>query len=318
MISVRTPLRISIAGGGTDLPNFYKKYGSNFISASIDRYIYINISKSFHNKYVLRYSKYESTKYIKSIRHGIIRQILSRFHESKDYLEIVSIADIPSGSGLGSSGSFTVGLLNALNVYNNKFMSPIELAYESFKIESKYLKLSCGLQDQLIAACGGIRSFKINKKENIVVDEIKFNNGFIDNLNNNFLLFKIGDNRDSEKILKQQNSNKKKIIENLFEIQKLVKYFKKAIIQNDLKLYSELLNEHWKIKSERTKGIIKNKHQEIYQYALRNGAMGGKLVGAGSDGCMLFVCDNPKLLRDKFSKFKEIKFNYTSQGTTLI
>lgn len=318
MIIIRTPLRLSIAGGGTDLPKFYRKYNSNFISTTIDRYIYINLSKSFYEKFILRYSKYESVRNIYSIKHRIIREVLNRYHDINDYLEIVSIADVPSGTGLGSSGSFTVGLINALNFYNNKYMSPIDLAYNAFKIESKYLKLSCGLQDQLIASCGGIRSFKIDTKENISIEDLKISGEFIDNLNHNFLLFRIGDSRDSEKILKKQNTSKKDVNQNLLKTQELVKYFKKAILNNDMKLFSELLNEHWRIKSNRINGIVKTKHQEIYEYALNNGATGGKLVGAGADGCMLFLCDNPNLLRKKLAKFKEIKFNYTAQGSTLI
>ena len=224
MIICRSPLRISLGGGGTDIPSYYKKYGGRVISAAINKYVFTTIIVPYVDGIFLKYSNSENVKKIKNIKHPIIREVLKNYKDLSKRIEITTLADIPSGTGLGSSGSFTNSLIKALQELKNKKVSPKDLAEEACKIEINNLKRPVGKQDQYISSFGGLKNFKFNKNGNVIVENINIKKKTITKLENNLLLFFTGFTRSSSKILSKQDSQTKnsqrKIIENLHEVKK--------------------------------------------------------------------------------------------------
>jgi D-glycero-alpha-D-manno-heptose-7-phosphate kinase len=321
MIITRSPLRICLAGGGTDLESFYKRFTSTFISAAIDSYIYVTINKPFINKYILKYSKNESVKSVKSIKHDLFREILKKFGKKNDFIEISTTADVPYGTGLGSSGAFSNCLIKALSTYNRSKLNSNQIAENSFFIETKILKEIAGKQDPYISSYGGISKFKINKKGIVTSKRLDISLKNINKLNDNLLLFFTGFSRSSSKILSNQENKVKK------ENKKLIKKLKKTlsevnqienyIINGNFYDYGELMNEHWIRKKELSNKMTNKYIDSIYNYALKNEAVGGKLVGAGGGGFLLFYTENPESLRLAMSKkkIKELRFTIDFEGT---
>jgi D-glycero-alpha-D-manno-heptose-7-phosphate kinase len=321
MIITRSPLRICLAGGGTDLESFYKKYTSNFISAAINSYVYVTINKPFINQYILKYSRYESTKSIASIKHDLIREILKRFGKKDDYIEMSTTADVPYGTGLGSSGAFSSCLIKALSTYNRNKLNSEEIAESSFFIETKILKEIAGKQDPYISSYGGISKFIINKKGKVHSQRLDIPLRYLNKLNDNLLLFFTGFSRSSTKILiNQENKTKKKnqqIIKNLKETLSEVSLIEKYLTNGNLTNYGELLREQWDRKKKRSKHMTNIYIEDIYNFALKNGAVGGKLVGAGGGGFLLFYSDNPENLRHAMNQknITELRFIFDFEGT---
>ncbi len=324
MVIVRSPLRISLGGGGTDLPSYYQEYGGFLIAAAIDKYIYINITKPFKNGIFLKYSKLEECSDVESISHPIFREAIKAYFPDDPNIEITSLADIPSGTGLGSSGSFTTGLIKALNAYQNKIINQEDLAKDACYIEIEKLGEPIGKQDQYISAIGGITSFAFHQDDSTQYAPLNISTETLIRLEDNLLLFFTGYSRNASDILSDQKSkmksNDKDMVQNLHNIKQIGYESKKLLENGSLESYGKLMHEHWLIKKSRSTGMSNNKINEWYEYALKNGALGGKLVGAGGGGFLLFVAENPEKLRGAMRDLglNEVRFRFDFEGTKLI
>ena len=326
MIITRSPLRISLGGGGTDLPSYYKKYGGFLISASINKYVYIGLHNTFEEGLYLKYSNYERVKKILNIRHPIIRESLKIIKDkSLKNIEIVSLADIPARTGLWSSGSFTNALLLALYTKKKKIISKRNLAELACFIEINKLKEPSGKQDQYISSYGGIKKMEINKKGNVKVENLKINKKNLILLQNRLLLFFTGYLRKSSKILSNQKQktlkNEKKMIENLHYIKKLGLMSAKALERNKLDDFGHIMNEHWVKKVERDKKMSNSHINKIYELAINNGhAIGGKLIGAGGGGFFMFYTKKKNKLIKLLSKhgLKHVDFSFEFRGSQIL
>ena len=323
MIIVRSPLRISLGGGGTDLPSYYNKKEGFFISAAIDRYVYVTITRPFSKGIYLKYSKIEKTNKVKNIKHNIIREVLNK-ELKNDRIEITTLADIPAKTGLGSSGSFATALTKAIYSYNQKMIGRRELAELACNIEINKLKQPTGKQDQFISVYGGISEFQINRKGFVKAKNLKINEKTILDLEDNLLLFFTGFSRNSSLILKEQNNksmkNDKETFNNLDYVKYLGYEIKKNLTKGNCEEFGRLMNKHWEYKLARSKKMSNSTINEIYNFALKNGAIGGKLIGAGGGGFFLFYTNTPNKLRKALTKkkLKEVRFKFDFEGVKQI
>ena len=322
MIVSKTPLRITLAGGGTDLPSYYKKNTGYVISMAINKNIYISVNKTFVNYFQLKYSDYEKVKNINQIKHNLIREQLKYF-DIKDKLEISSIADVPSGTGLGSSGSFGVGLFNALQKLKKLNLSKREIALKSSKIEMEKVKAKVGHQDNIIATYGGITEQNYSSKF-IKINKMKITKNFQYIVNNNLVMFYTNLNRSASDILSNQDKlsklENKKIINNLNETKKLGLEVRKLIIEDKFHEYHRILHEHWKIKKIRDKNISNPKINQMFDFGIKNGAISGKLIGAGGGGFFLFYTRDKKRLVKAFERKKvpDFRFKLNIKGSEIL
>jgi len=324
MIIARSPLRITLGGGGTDLPSYYKNYGGFLIAAAIDKYVYATVMRPFTPGIFLKYSSLESVKKVIDVQHPIIREALHELNLKTPQIEITTLADIPSGTGLGSSGSFTTALLKALYTHYKKTIHPKELAELACKIEIEKLKEPIGKQDQYISAFGGITTFNFNKDGSVVAEPLNISIETLHNLEDNLLLFFTGISRSASTILKDQDSRSKtndvRMIDNLHYVKDLGYRSKDALIAGNTIKFAQLLNEHWEHKMSRSKGMSNEFINSAYRTALNNGAIGGKIVGAGGGGFLLFyTVDKPRLRESmKTLNFEEVRFNFDFEGTKVL
>ncbi len=324
MILTRSPLRISLGGGGTDLPSFYEKHGGFVLSAAIDKFVYVAVNQPFIEKYILKYSDTEICNSLQEIQHPIIRESLRLFIGEKSKIEISTMADIPSGTGLGSSGSFTVGLLKALSVYSNHPMHADKLSELACRVEMDILNEPVGKQDQYIAAYGGIRQLEFSNGGEVTVTNLGLNQKTIHDLEDNLLLFYTGISRSASSILRDQVEKSKiddsSMFDNLQFTKELGLQSRELLLQGDLKEYGVLMNEHWVHKKSRSKGISNDVIDKAYEDALKHGAIGGKLVGAGGGGFLMFYAQNAEDLRACMKRWKmdEIRFKFDFQGAKVV
>ena len=324
MIIARSPLRISLGGGGTDLPSYYKQHEGFLVSAAIDKYIYVAINKPFNKGGIFRYSSMENSQDVDSIKHPIIREALKLFDEKNLQIEISSMADIPAGTGLGSSGSFTTALLKALYTHNRRYISQQELAELACFIEIEKLKEPIGKQDQYIASVGGVSSFAFHKDDTVSYSALNLPNKTLYQLEDNLLLFFTGFSRSASEILKDQkvrsDNNEDEILNNLHYTKDLGYRSKKALEDGDLISFGELMHEHWQHKKNRSSGMTNEKINEWYELALKNGAIGGKVVGAGGGGFLMFMAKDPEKLRQALSmeNLEEVRFKFDFEGTKIV
>ena len=298
MFISRAPLRISLGGGGTDLPSYYSKFGGFFISAAINKYTYVSVSKPFFNKIFLKYSKLEEVNSVHEIQNALIRETLLEYsdHPNKP-IEINSFADVPSGTGLGSSGSFTVSLLRSLAGFYKKYPSQKELAEMACKIEIERLNEPVGKQDQYIASFGGLNCFEINRSGEVSIKPIPMSSDTLEELESNLLLFywstKISklDIRGSRK---RSIKSDKEIFENLHKTKELGEISYQLLKDSKLKQYALLMHEHWLNKRKRSSGMSNELLDRVYDSAIANGALGGKIVGAGGGGFLMFYTEDKK------------------------
>jgi len=323
MLIIRSPLRISIGGGGTDIPSYYKEKGSFFISAAINKYVYVTITKPFVKGIYLNYSKIERINEIEKIDHKIIKEVLKQeLIENK--IEISTLTDIPAKTGLGSSGSFSTALIKAMYSFNQKMIGRRELAEKACDIEINKLNQPSGKQDQYISVYGGISEFNINKKGVVKINNLKINNETRLELEDNLLLFFTGFSRNSSLILNEQNkktiNSNAQIIENLDYIKFLGKEIKKKLLKGNCSDFGKLMNEHWMYKLKRSKNMSNKTINEIYNFAMKNGAIGGKLIGAGGGGFLLFYTNTPSRLRKAMNnkKLEEVRFKFDYEGVKQI
>ena len=319
MIISKTPFRVSFIGGGSDLKEYYKnnKYGS-VISTSIQKYMYIVIHPYFQDKIRLKYSITEDVKSIDEIKHPIIRESIRKVNVNNG-IEIASFADIPSGTGLGSSSSFTVGLLNALYTHQGLSKSSNQLAEEACEIEIGILNEPIGKQDQYAASIGGLNHIKFHQDEKVEISSLKLSQSFIKTFESTIRLYFTGNNRSSSSILTEQKQNMtdKNKLSMLREMVDLTEDFKKSLEDEDLNSLGRLLNYNWELKKQLASNISNNNIDLMYQEALRKGAVGGKLLGAGGAGFLMIMAFDHKPIEDVLN-CKSIGLKIDQSGTKII
>tara|TARA_A100001015_G_scaffold250290_1_gene288639 strand:+ start:1405 stop:2388 length:984 start_codon:yes stop_codon:yes gene_type:complete len=324
MIAIKSPLRITIAGGGTDLPWWYKKNGGLVISSSINRFVNIvGFKRNFDKKIFLSYSRIEVCNKIKEIKNEIIKICFQKFKINSS-IEIHSISEVPGGSGLGSSGAFTASLIKFLAEYKKIKMSRQQIANMACDVEMKSLKRSSGKQDAFMSVFGGFQEIKINKKGAVKIKKLKISKKNIRKFKDSTLTYFTGITRDSETILKSQKKNyikksdKKKIFTKIAD---LTTHIKKSLLHGNIKEIGKLFHKHWLYKKKMTPLMSNNFIDKVYNFARKNGALGGKIIGAGGGGFILFIIDKrkKKLLRKKLIKFKlnEFDWNFNMKGTSV-
>jgi D-glycero-alpha-D-manno-heptose-7-phosphate kinase len=324
MIITRSPLRITLGGGGTDLPSYYRERTGFLVAAAINKYVYITINKRFVAKILLKYMKNEEVETISQIEHPIFKEVLKHYADDTDALEINSIADVPGGTGLGSSGSFTVSLIKAIQANEKKSVSVDELAKMACKIEIDILKEPIGKQDQYISAYGGVNCFTFNSDDTVEVSKLNIDKDNLYNLEDNLLLFFTGYSRSSSTILKEQDKKTRSMdmnmISNLDYVKALGLESKNALESGDLRRFGEIMHEHWLHKKSRSSKISSSYINEIYEFGLKNGAIGGKLVGAGGGGFLMFYTEQQGSVRKAMreARLEEMRFNFDYVGTEVL
>ena len=322
MIISRTPLRMSFVGGGSDISNFYLEHGGAVISTTIDKYVYINLHKSFSHQVRLAYSKVEEVEDFSRIQHPLVRGA-ALLANIKDGLEITSIADIPSrGSGLGSSSAFAVGLLHALAVYKGNDVSKHNLAEQACKLEIDLCKQPIGKQDQFAASFGGFNIIRFGKDNKVNVESLSITDEARFTLHQHMMVFYTGKTRSASAILEDQKRTmaKDKVVNNMLEMVQLVDPFKDCLLSCDAKGCGDLLDLNWKLKKSLSGSISSSELDELYSIAKNAGAFGGKLLGAGGSGFLLFLVPPAKqrTVSSALSKLQRVFWNFDYDGSSII
>lgn len=323
MLITRTPLRISIGGGGTDLPSYYREHGGFVISAAIDKYIYVALNRTFTPEIFLKYSEIERCTTVAEIKHPILREAL-KAHDVDSFVEFVSVADIPAGTGLGSSGTFTVGTLRALYAYKREHITTQALAEEACHIEIDVLGNPVGKQDQYIAAFGGLSVFTFNEDDSVSVEPLRMSGDDLHELEERLLLFFTGFSRSASSILDDQDKktreNDADMVANLDAIKEMGREIQALLQAGDIDGFGRKMNEHWKKKRARSSGMSNPQIDEWYDLAMRSGAVGGKLVGAGAGGFLLLLADDVAGLRTAMTGagLEEVRFSFDLDGSTVM
>jgi len=324
LIITRSPLRIPLGGGGTDLPSYYEDHSGFVLSAAIDKYVYLTLHRRFVPKLLLKYSQLEEVESVDEIKHPLIREAIKLVDRELKAIEISSAADIPAGTGLGSSGSFTTALLKALHLEKKSPVSPDRLAEEACRIEIDVLKEPVGKQDQYIAAHGGITCFRFLPNGQVESWPLKIDAHTLFDLEDNLLLFFTGFTRSAGAILKEQDDRSRKsdrtMIENLHFTKQLGKETKEALEAGNLNAFAELMNVHWEHKKKRASGMSNPSIDRWYEVALSHGAKGGKLIGAGGGGFLLFYAEDRAALRQAMDAegLQEVRFRFEFEGTKVV
>jgi D-glycero-alpha-D-manno-heptose-7-phosphate kinase len=318
MIISKTPFRISFAGGVSDLRDYYRHSYGSVVSTAINKFIYVTVNSKFDNKIRVSYSKTEIVPKVSNIRHPIVREGL-KLTKLDGGLEITTIADIPSGTGLGSSSAFTVGLLNALYAFKGEHKGAELLADEACKIEIDILKEPIGKQDQYACAYGGLNQIRFNPDESVFVDPVISQRETKKKLDSNLLLFYTGIHRRASTILTESKQNMGNLKEHVDTLRDLSEEMANALRNNDLSGFGELLNKAWQYKKKT--GKVSNAEIDTYYEKARSaGALGGKILGAGGGGFLLLYCEkrHQQKVRDRLSNLKETEFHLEPQGSRII
>ena len=324
MIITRSPLRISLGGGGTDLPSYYERFGGFLISAAIDKYVYVSVMRPFVEGIYLKYSELERVKQIDEVRHPIIREALRMLDFKTPQVEITTLADIPAGTGLGSSGSFTTALLKALYSHRRWLITPSELARLACEIEIDRLKEPVGKQDQYIAAYGGITCFEFHPDDSVNAYPLPIRMDTLFELEDNLLLFFTGFSRKAGDILEDQNKrtqqDDEEMLENMHHTKDLGMRIRKVLEEGKTTEFGGLMHAHWAHKKSRSKGMSNPQIDEWYELGRKNGAIGGKLVGAGGGGFLMFYAEDRSKLREAMAGagLEEVRFNFDFEGTKVL
>ena len=325
MIITSSPLRISLGGGGTDLPSYYREHAGFVISAAIDKYVYITLHQSFAAGLIVRYSKMEKVSAVDEIEHPIVREALRLVGiDGHPHLEITSMADIPAGTGLGSSGSFTTALLRALHCLHRNSVPPRDLAEQACHIELDLLHEPIGKQDQYIAAIGGITCFTFHPDGRVDAEPLRLSPETLNTLEDNLMLFFTGFTRSASGILKDQDSRSKRkdphMLDNLHFIKGIAFESKSAMERGDLRCFARLMHEHWEHKKRRTEGMSNSEIDSFYELGRANGALGGKLIGAGGGGFLMFYTEDKTRLRRVMIEagLREVRFRFDFGGSQVL
>ena len=324
MIITRSPLRISLGGGGTDLPSYYREHGGFLVAAAIDKYVYLTLHRTFVNELIVKYSKLERVASVDQLEHPIIREAMKFVGVGAPNLELTSMADIPGGTGLGSSGSFTTALLKALHTYKKNIIHPADLAEQACDIEINKLGEPIGKQDQYIAAVGGITAFTFHKDGRVEYRPCKISEETLFNLEDNLLLFFTGYSRSASAILKDQNdkskSNDQAMLDNLHFTKELGYKSLECLEGGNLEEFAQLMDVHWQRKKARSAGMSNAVINDWYDHAMQNGALGGKLIGAGGGGFLMFYAGDKKKLRHAMREkgLTEVRFRFDFEGSKVV
>ena len=324
MIVTRSPLRITLGGGGTDLASYYRDHEGFVISAAINKYVYITLHETFEQELIVKYSKFERVRSAGELQHPIVREALALVGITKPNLEIASMADIPAGTGLGSSGSFTTALLKALHIHSKNFLTAEQLAQEACHIEIERLKEPIGKQDQYIAAYGGLTCFRYLRDDRVECTPLRLQPSTLYDLEDNLMLFFTGHSRSASAILKDQDSKSRqqdqKMIDNLHFIKDLGFKSLKALEGGDLEEFARLMNVHWEHKRARSQSITSGQIDQWYDLAMSHGALGGKLIGAGGGGFLMFYAADRNRLRTAMADagLREVRFHFDFEGSKVV
>jgi len=324
MIITRSPLRISLGGGGTDLPSYYREHTGFVISAAINKYVYITLHDTFFEELIIKYSQMERVKRLEDIQHPLIREALILTGHQPTALEITSMSDIPAGTGLGSSGSFLTALLQGLHLQKKAIVPKRDLAEQACHIEIEKLQEPVGKQDQYIAAFGGITCFEFNKDDTVRVEPLQISAETLANLEDNLVLFYTGYTRAASEILRDQDTRSKQrdsaMADNLHTVKELGFESKKALESGNLRGFAEIMQVHWEHKKRRTVGMSNGMINTWYELARNNGALGGKLIGAGGGGFLMFYAEDKTRLRHAMREagVREVRIRFDFEGTMLV
>jgi len=324
MIIARSPLRITLGGGGTDLPSYYRDHGGYLIAAAIDKYVYVTVMRPFVSGIFLKYSQLEHVEKADDVQHPIIREAIRMLEFRTPQVEITTLADIPSGTGLGSSGSFTTALVKALYAHRRRTILPHDLARLACEIEIDRLNEPVGKQDQYIAAYGGITCLRFNPDESVEAAPLAIQFDTMADLEDNLLLFFTGFSRSASSILKDQKARSQtgdaEMMRNLHYVKDLAVRSEEALINGRVVEFGALLHEHWEHKKRRSGGMSNPKIDEWYDLGMRSGALGGKLVGAGGGGFLMFYAEDRNRLRHAMSRagLEEVRFRFDFEGTKIL
>jgi D-glycero-alpha-D-manno-heptose-7-phosphate kinase len=324
MLITRSPLRISLGGGGTDLPSYYREHGGFLVAAAIDKYIYVNVLRPFIPGIFLKYSKLEKADRVEDIEHPIIREAFLMMGITDLQHEITTLADIPAGTGLGSSGSFTTALLKALHSHERRLLLPMDLAEMACQLEIERLNRPIGKQDQYIAAYGGITCFHFHRDGTVFAEPLQIKSTTLHALEDNLMLFFTGYSRSAGDILEDQDKRTKQadssMIDNLNYVKELGLRSRRALEQGTPSEFGALMHEHWEHKRKRSAGMSNPRIDEWYELGRKNGAVGGKLVGAGGGGFLMFYAEDRDRLRAAMEKagLEEVRFRFDFDGTRVV
>ncbi len=322
MIITRTPFRVSFAGGGSDLPSFYRRHEGCVLSMTINKYMYVSIHPTFNrDETVVKYSQTEIVRDVRAVQHPIARQLLLDY--GIDGVEIVSTADVPAGTGLSTSSAYTVGLIHALNAFRGKLCSQERIAREACELEIEKLGEPIGKQDQYGTAVGGLKFIRFKSDDSVEVEPLAVSRQKLSELEGNLLLFYTGLTHSAGEILQEQNKNvagEDKKFQNLVKMTELAYELREAVVAGKLDDFGRILNENWLLKRELASQISNDKIGKYYDLAMANGALGGKLLGAGGGGFLLFYCpkEKQKRLRSALSDLWELPFAMENSGTKII
>lgn len=325
MIFVRAPFRIPLGGGGTDLPSYYSKYGGSLLSAAINRYMFVSVNRPTVDKLIrVKYTQTEIVEKVSQIKHDLVREALKLVGPTHT-IEINSLADLPAGTGMGSSGSYLVALLKALHTLKREYVTTQDLAEEACKIEIDILNKPVGKQDQYLAAFGGVTKLEISKRGKVNVSPVALSPATIRELENNMLVFYTGINREGKQILTKQNEETKKknaaVVKNLHLIKKIGQDIEKALIKGDIVRFGRLLHKHWMSKKKLSEAVTSSQINLLYEVGIKAGALGGKIIGAGGGGFLMFCCPGDKRkLRAIMAKkgMQEIFFRFDMEGAKVV
>ncbi len=319
VIFSRAPLRISLGGGGTDLPSYYREHGGFLVSGAIDKYVYMLTHTVFQRRYRMKYSEMEEVDRINEIQHPILRETLLR-HWRGNPLEIASVADVPAGTGMGSSGAYTVCLLKGLAHARRTSITPGALAEAACEIEIDVLREPVGKQDPYVAAHGGICAYTFGPDGGVVVEPLELSPGVLRRLRDQLLLFYTGEARSASKVLADQDERSKagddQMLENLHQTKELGRRGCELLRAGELESYAELMHEHWEHKRRRSPGMANERVDHLYMLARRSGVIGGKLVGAGGGGFLLVYSPRPEDTRQAMAAAgaPELAFDFEFDG----
>lgn len=324
MIITRSPLRVSIGGGGTDLASYYREHGGFLVAMALNKHVYVTLHRRFDPGFMIKYSSLEHVSSIDKIAHPIIREALRYMGTEDAALEITSIADVPAGTGLGSSSSFTTALMRALHIHHRRHIDARQLAELACHIEIDRLKEPIGKQDQYIAAFGGLTAFTFNTDDTVEIESLAIDEDTLADLSDNMLLFFTGRTRDASSILQEQDRKSQSAdpatTANLHRVKELGHRTRRAFLGGRLNEWGEIMLEHWEAKKKRSSLMSNPMIDEWYDIAMKNGAIGGKLVGAGGGGFLLFYAEQPRRLRQAMARagLRELHVGMDVEGTKVL
>ena len=324
MIIARSPLRISLGGGGTDIPSYYELHEGFLLAGAINKYVYVTVMRPFSQGIFLKYSEIEHVKSVSEVSHPIIREVLATLNLKTPQIEITTLADIPAGTGLGSSGSFTTALIKATYSHYRKSIHPDELAALASEIEINRMKEPIGKQDQYIASYGGVTEFTFHRDGKVSSQPLDLGQQTLHELEDNLMLFFTGISRSASSILKDQVTkslvNDHEMISNLHFTKEIGLRSKRALLEGKTNEFGELMHEHWEHKKERSKGMSNEFIDTAYNTAIKSGAIGGKLVGAGGGGFLMFYASDKEKLRHHMEMLglHEMRFGFDFEGTKVL